>query len=110
MAALRQLATYHSDDGQPYTVLIPVWTYALPAPAVGFTAYDVANDDLPRGMSMRYVTAKDPVSLRHRKIHCGAISAAAWTTLGSNVTLPNIDATTSVYVTDGRVGEKLRAR
>jgi hypothetical protein len=108
--ALRTLATYHSDDGNAYTVLLPTWTYSLPAPAVGFTAYSSANADLPRGMSMRYVTAKDPVSLRHRKIHCGAVSAAAWTTLSSSITLPNIDATSTVYTTDGRVGEKLRGR
>ena len=109
MAALRQLALYRSDDGNQYRVLIPVWLYNLTGAVVGFSADNSANAFLPRGTEKRFVTARDPVSLRHRKIHIGNIVASLWTTLSTGVTLPNIDGTVTDYTTAGRVGEKLRA-
>lgn len=109
MAAKRAVYLYTaSADGVAYRVLIPVWLGSYAANLFGFGADDVTKAPLPRYIKKRYVTAKDPVSGRHRKVHCGNITCAGWTSVSLGVTLPNIDDTATVYTTDGQVGEKRR--
>lgn len=109
MTAMRQRYLYTSDPGPQYRVLIPTWLGGLSAPAAGFAADDTSKPLKPQNIKMRYVLAKDPVSLRHRKVHCGTLTASLFATLSQNVTLPNSDATSTVFVTEGRVGEKTRS-
>lgn len=106
--ALRAYYLYHSDDGNTYRVFIPVWLGSFTGNPFGFSADNPADAQLPRKTKMRYVTAKDASTGRHRKVHCGTVSATAWVTLGVAYTLPNIDGTSESYTTDGRVGERTR--
>jgi hypothetical protein len=107
--AERIIKLYYSSNGTAYRVLIPKWLSDIAAPSFGFGADDVTKGRLPRGMQMRYVTALDATSGRHRKIHAATEVAVGWTTLNVPVTLPNIDGTSTVYTTVGQVGEKQRA-
>ena len=105
MAAERQWATYVSDDGTSYEVFVPRWLLLLTG-AVGFGAYDGTKARKPGQIKMRYITLTSLTTNRHRRLHCGNVAAALWTTLGTTVTLPNIDGTTEGYSSTGRIGEK----
>lgn len=97
-----------STDGNEYRVLIPNWLGYDLGTTFGFGTDDTSKAPLPRYIKMRYVTAKASSGTGHRKIHCGTITCTGWTPLGLSVTLPLINGSTAVFVTDGQVGEKRR--
>lgn len=105
MAALRVWQTYVSDDGTSYEVLIPAWMQTQTG-GVGFGGYDGTKARKPMQIHMRYITCTSNTTARHRRLHCGNVAAALWTTLGTTVTLPDINGTSEGYTTTGRIGER----
>jgi hypothetical protein len=107
MAAERVWKLYQDDSSNTYNVLIPAWLFALAgANAMGFGAYDATKPRLPLQIKKRYITLTSTTTNRHRRLHAGSTGSAGWTTLGTNFTLPNIDGTTEVYTSTGRIGER----
>jgi hypothetical protein len=104
----RSIHLYHGDDGNDYRVLINSWVASYTSNPFGYSADDPSKQALPRYIKKRYVTLKDAVSGRHRKVACGTVGCSAYATLSTSFTLPNIDGTSSSYTSDGRVGEKTR--
>lgn len=104
----RSIHLYHGDDGNDYRVLINSWVASYTSNPFGFAADDSTKPALPRYIKKRYITLQNAASGRHRKVAIGNITGTAWTTLSTSFTLPNIDGTSSVYISNGRVGEKTR--
>lgn len=97
-----------SSDGLTYRVFIPKWLGTDLASISGFGADDTSRPPLPRYIKMRYVTAQVTGGTRHRKVHTGTITCTLWTPLSLSVTLPDMNGASSVYITQGQVGEKRR--
>lgn len=97
-----------STDSNEYRVLIPNWLGSDMGATFGFAADDTSKAPLPRYIKMRYITLLSNTSARHRKVHCGTITCAGWTALGTSYTLYNVGGDAESYKAVGQVGEKRR--
>lgn len=97
----RGLFVYTADDGLSYKVR----TDSDNAAAGGFTAA-TNEDDLPRGMKMRYLNLQlvDAGKTYRKRLYCAVPNATPYTSsTGSTVTVDGASWTIT-----GKVGEKLR--
>ncbi len=97
-------ATYTSDDGNDYTVKVDAET-ANDA-TLGFSAYDVAHPNLPKGYQMRYILAVSSAGVR-RKVPVGSSTCDVWTMTATHVDKLTVGVALAVqFDTWYLVGEK----
>lgn len=92
--------------GQRYRVKLAEDIAALGE--LGFFADNPALPTLPRGLQMRYALFKEATGDRQRKLPVGRISAPAYATPGTTISMDQFNEAGNVtLVRTGRVGEQV---
>jgi len=73
----REYGTYTSDDGVDYTVMLA--HDILNITELGFTAFDAAHPDMPKGYRMRHADFLCVADGRRRSYPVGGVAADVWT-------------------------------